>query len=78
MTKGTVVRVVAGSPAGTVGALVNRALVPIMPKAMAGVACLMVARVSGWERDLRVTSSPPRLYALKDAFFVRYQRGGRG
>ena len=27
---------------------------------------------SGRERDLRVTSSPPRLYLLKDTFFVGY------
>ena len=68
----------ARGPAGTVGALVDRTLVPVVSKAMARVASLMVARMSGGERDLGVSSGPPRLYALKDAFFVRHQRGGRG
>ena len=76
--KGAAVRVVAGGPAGTVGALVDRTLVPVVSEAMAGVASLMVARVSGQEGDLGVSSSPPRLYVLKDAFFVRHQRRGRG
>ena len=68
----------AGGPAGTVGALVDQTLVPVVSKAMAGVASLMVTRMSGREGDLGVSSSPPRLYTLKDAFFVRHQRGGRG
>ena len=68
----------ARGPAGTVGALVDRTLVPVVSKAMARVAGLMVAWMSGGEGDLGVSSSPPRFYALKDAFFVRHQRGGRG
>ena len=77
-TKGTAVRVMARGPAGTVGALIDGALVPIVPKTMTGVACLVVTRVSGREGDLGVASSPPRFYSLKNAFFVRHEGGGGG
>ena len=70
------VGVMTGGPAGTVVTLVDGALVPIMPKTMAGMTCLVIVRVGGWERDLGVASGPPRLYSLKDAFFVRHQGGG--
>ena len=76
-TKGTAVGVVARGPAGAVGTLVNRALVPIVPKMMAGMTGLVVSWMSGWEGNLRVTSSPPGLYSLEDTFLVRHQ-GGRG
>ena len=75
-TKRTAVRVVARGPAGAMGTLVNGALVLIMPKTMAGVTGLMVSRMSGWEGDLRVASSPPGLYSLEDTFLVRHQGGG--
>ena len=78
MTKGAAVRVVAGGPAGTVGALVDRTLVPVVSKAMARVASLMVMWVSGRKGNLGVSSSPPRFYTLEDTFFVRYQGRGRG
>ena len=39
------------------------------------MACLVVAQVSGQERDLGVTSGPPGFYSLKNAFFVRHERG---
>ena len=77
-TKGAAIRVVARRPASTVRTLVDRTLVPVVSKTMARVASLMVARVSGGEGDLGMSASPPRLYALEDAFFVRHQRGGRG
>ena len=75
-TKGTAVWVVAGGPAGAVGALIDGALVPIMPKAVTRVTCLVITRVSGREGDLGIASGPPRLYSLEDMFFIRYQ--GRG
>ena len=52
--------------------LINRALVPIMAQTMARMTGLMIAWMSGWERDLCVTSSPPRFNSLKNAFLVRY------
>ena len=66
----------ARGPAGTVWALIDGALIPIMPKTMTGMASLVVARVGGREGNLRITSGPPRLYSLEDTFFVRHQRGG--
>ena len=77
-TEGAAIRIVARGPARTVGALINWAFVPVMSEAMARVACLVIARMSGREGDLRVSSSPPGLYALEDAFFIRHQGGGRG
>ena len=53
------------------GTLINGTLVPIMAQTMTGVTCLMIAGVSGRERDLRVTSSPPGFDSLKNAFFIR-------
>ena len=50
--KGTAVRVVARGPAGTVRALIDGALIPIMPKTMTGMASLVVARMGGWEWNL--------------------------
>ena len=76
--KGTAVRVVARGPAGTVGALVDRTLIPIMSKAMTRMTGLVITRMGGWKGDLRVTSGPPRLYSLEDTFFIRHQGGGRG
>ena len=52
MTKGTAVRVMARGPAGTVGALIDRALIPIMPETMIGMTGLVVARMGGWEGNL--------------------------
>ena len=77
-TKGAAVGIMARGPASTVRALIDRTIVPVMPEAVTRVASLMVTRVSGGEGDLGVPSSPPGLYALEDAFFVRYQGGGRG
>ena len=51
-TKRTAVRVMAGGPAGTVRALIDGALVPIMPKTMTRMASLVVTRVSGREGNL--------------------------
>ena len=62
--KGTAVRVMAGGPAGTVGALINGALVPIMSKTVTGMTGLVIARMGGRERDLRMSSGPPGLYSL--------------
>ena len=69
----------ARGPAGTVGALIDGALVPVMPETMAGVACLVIAWVGGGKGDLRMSSSPPGLDSLEDALFIGYQerRGGR-
>ena len=63
-------------PAGAVGALVDGALVSIMPETVTGVARLVITWVGGREGDLRISSGPPRLYLLEDTFLVRYQ--GRG
>ena len=63
-------------PAGAVGALVDGALVPIMPKTVAGVARLVITWMGGREGDLRISSGPPGLYSLEDTFLVRYQGGG--
>ena len=76
--KGAAVGVVARGPAGAVGALIDRTLVPVVSEAVTRVASLVVTWVSGGEGDLGMSSSPPRFYALEDAFFVRHQRGGRG
>ena len=76
--KGAAVGIMARGPASTVRALVDRTVVPVVSKAMTRVAGLVVTRVSGGEGDLGVSSSPPRLYALEDVFFVRHQGGGRG
>ena len=76
--KGAAVGIMARSPAGTVRALIDRTIVPVVPEAMTRVASLMVTRVSGGEGNLRMPSSPPGLYALEDAFFIRHQGGGRG
>ena len=51
-TKGAAVGVMAGGPASTVGALIDRTLVPVVSEAMARVASLVVTRVSGGEGDL--------------------------
>ena len=50
--KGTVVRVMARGPAGAVGALIDGALVPIVPKMVTRMTSLVVTRVSGREGDL--------------------------
>ena len=50
--KGAAVGVMARGPAGTVGALIDRTLVPVVSEAVARVASLVVARVSGGEGDL--------------------------
>ena len=71
-TKGAAIGVVARSPASTVRALIDWTVVPVMPEAVTGVARLVIAWMSGREGDLRVSSSPPRLYALENAFFIRH------
>ena len=76
MAKGTAVGVMTRRPAGTGGTLINGALIPIMAQVVTRVACLMVMRMSRRERDLGVTSCPPRLHPLKNAFFIGHQ-GGR-
>ena len=71
-TKGTAVGVMARGPAGTVGALIDGTLVPVVPKTMAGMTGLVITRVSGREGNLRIASGPPRLYSLEDTFFIRH------
>ena len=66
------VRVVARGPAGTVGALVDGTLIPIVAKTMARVACLMITWVGGRKGNLRVASGPPGLDSLEDTFLIRY------
>ena len=61
----------AGGPAGTVGALVDRALISVMAKTMARMTCLMITRVGGRERNLRMSSGPPGLNSLEDALLIR-------
>ena len=63
-------------PAGAGGTLIDGALVSIMAQVMERVTCLVIAWMSRRERNLRVTSCPPRLDPLKNAFFIGYQ--GRG
>ena len=74
-TEGTAIRIVARGPARTVGALIHWTLVPVMSEAVTRVARLVIPWMSGGEGDLRVSSSPPGLYTLEDAFFVGH-RGG--
>ena len=68
----------ARGPAGTVGALVNGALISVVAKTMAGVACLMITWMGGRKGNLRVSAGPPGLYSLEDAFFIGHQGRRRG
>ena len=76
--KRAAVGVMTGCPRGARGALINGALVPVMAQMVTRVACLVVARMSRRERNLRVTSCPPRFDPLKNTFFIGHQRGGWG
>ena len=76
--KGTAVGVVAGGPAGTVRALVDRALISLVAKTMARVACLVIAWMGGRKGNLRMSASPPGLDSLEDALLVGYQGRRRG
>ena len=77
-TNGASVGVMARRPSKARGTLVNGALISIVTKTVTGVTCLMITRVSGRERNLCITSSPPGFKSLKNSFFFRCKRGGRG
>ena len=68
--KGAAVGVMTRRPAGARRALINGALIPIMTETMARVTCLIITRMSGGERNLGITSSPPEFNSLKNAFFI--------